>query len=410
MQTKQLTNLFYGIGFTKGMYLHLPLMTLFLLQQGVTASFIVLAGLFYSLGQFLFEVPTGYLADRYGQKRSMIAGFIVEGVGLFAIVVSPTVWGLVASYFLGGIAGAFLSGSEEALCYENTVEAKTNHIEIYGRFLSANTIGMVVASLFGGLAFSFYGLSAAPYLFISTGVALFVAALMTTFLREAKTTKLTKQHGSQYLTVVKEGFAFVAKEDLLRTTLIISMLIMSGEWVLYNVYQPVFEISKVPAIWFGLVLSIGMMVNALVTANVYRLEKYWKLETILVSVTGLTAVAYLLFALVPHPVVAVVTVAVILGFAEAYRPVLSDYLNERIPSDKRVTILSTISLAQRFSAMLMRLVLTAAVLLGGFVASVLAQGVYLVIGSVLAWWLLKRCGCTHRIKSRSPILIEEVRT
>lgn len=410
MQTKRLTAVFYSIGFSKGLYLHLPLMTVFLLQEGISASMIVFAGLFYSLGQLLFEVPTGYLADKFGQKLSMISGFIVEGIGLLLLVVMPTSAGLMLSYLLGGVAGAFLSGSTEALCYENTKEAGTNHMEVFGRFMSASTIGMVVATMLGGLIFTTHGLVAAPWLFAGTGLALLLSALLTMFLKESGSTKVSQSKGINYVDTVKSGFAFIKKEDLLRTTLIISMFILSGEWVLYNVYQPVFEIADVLLVWYGLVLSIGMIINSLVTANVHRLEKHWKLEEILVAITTVIAVSYIGFALIPHPVIAVFSVAIILGLAEGYRPVLSDYLNERIPNEQRVTILSTISIAQRFASMTMRLILTVMVLLGGFVASVLAQGIYLVVGAMLTWYLLKRCGCAHRISTHTPLLIDEVRS
>ncbi len=409
MQTKQLTAIFYSIGFIKGLYVHLPLMTVFLLDGGVSASMIVLAGLFYSLGQFLLEIPTGYLADRYGQKLSMILGFVLEGIGLFLIALMPTTLGLILSYLLGGIAAAFLSGSEEALCYENTQEHNQSHIVVYGKFLSMNTLAMMLAGVLGGVAFSLFGLAAAPFLFTVTGSALIFAAGLTFFLKEAGPSRIARAKGIGYLTTVKEGFRYIKTEALLRTIVIVSMFILSGEWVLYNVYQPVFERAEVPLIWYGVALSLGMMVNAIVTANVHRLERRLKLEELLVGISGLIALGYLLFALVPHPAVAVFSVVLILGLADGYRPVLSDYLNERIPQDKRVTILSTIALTQRFASMFMRLVLTVVVTLGGFAATVLTQGIYLLLGACLTWWLLKRCGCTHRIKKHTALILESIR-
>jgi MFS family permease len=409
MQTKLLTRIFYLIGFTTGLYIHLPLMTVFLLNQGVDASMIVLAGLFWSLGQVLFEVPTGYLADRFGQKLSMISGFFIEGLGLFVIVLWPSAAGLAISYFVGGIAAAFLSGSEEALCYENTKASGNDHVKIYGRFMSANTIGMVVATAIGGAIYGYVGLGVAPWLFAATGSMLILSALLTGFLKDIHVTRASKVQGSAYMDSVKAGWKFIKEEDFLRTTLVVSMFILSGEWVLYNIYQPIFSDLQVPIVWFGLVLSLGMVLNSLVTANVHRFERKLKLQQILASVSLFIALAYLLLATTEFWIVGVIAVILILGFAEVYRPVLSDYVNERIPSEQRSTILSTISLSQRISAITMRLALTAAVLFGSFAVSAVVQGVYLVVGAVLTYWLLTRCGCAHRIKSRSPELIGEVR-
>lgn len=409
MQTKLLTRIFYLIGFTKGLYIHLPLMTVFLLEQGVQPTMIVLAGLFWSLGQVLFEVPTGYLADRFGQKLSMMSGFLVEGLGLFVIVLWPTAIGLAASYFIGGIAGAFLSGSEEALSYENTKASGQDHVKVYGRFLSATTIGMVVATALGGAIYGSVGLDVAPWLFAATGSMLILSAGLTGLLKDARPTTQAQAQGSAYLASVKDGWAFIRQEDFLRTTLIVSMFVLSGEWVLYNIYQPIFSDLDVPVVWFGLVLSLGMVMNSLVTANVHRFERKLKLQQILVIVSVSIGLAYLVLSLTSSWVLGVLAVILILGFADVYQPVLSDYVNERIPSAQRSTILSTISLSQHLAAITMRLALTAAVLLGSFAVSAMVQGVYLVVGAVLTYWLLTRCGCAHRITSRSPELIAEIR-
>lgn len=400
----------YFISFLRGMYLHLPIYTVYLLHQGVSASMIVFAAMFYSVGQFVFEVPTGIFADRYGQKISMIIGYVLEAIGLGVILVEPTAIGLSLSYALGGIAAAFLSGSEEALCYENTKALKVSHAKVYGRFMSAQVIGMIFANLVGGIAFAVFGIAASIPLIAGTTFFLLMSAMLTLFLHEAREiNKAVQAQESGYWQAIVSGFQFIRSEKLLKTITIVSMLIISGEWFLYNVYQPLFKNVGVPSIWFGLSLSLGMLLNAIVMSNIWRLEKKLKLEVILVGTTLLLAFGYAILALIPFPVASIISVIGILGFVEVYRPVLSDYLNERIPTGERVTILSSISFAQRIASALLRLILTLAVAFGGFNASVLTSSVYLLIGAAVSWWLLKHCGCTHRIKSRCEVMMPEVR-
>ncbi len=399
----------YLIGFSRGLYLHLPILTLYLLEQKVTATMIVFSAMFYSVGQFLFEVPTGYFADRYGQKTSMILGQLIEAAGIILLITNPTAFGVSLSYLLGGVAAAFLSGSEEALIYENTKEQGQSHTKVYGRFMSATTIGMMVATTLGGLLYSLRGLEIAVLLLVCTFAGLLLATGLTFFLHEAKSTKEGRIEGSGYWKSVQQGFQFIWKEPLLRTVMCVSMLIITGEWFLYNVYQPIFESASVPPVWFGLSVSLGMIGNAVVMSQIWRIEKFLVLEYILFATSIVLVLGYGLVALVPSAVWAVVGVILILTFAETYRPVLSDYLNDRIPTARRATILSSISFTQRIASTVLRLLLTGAIVLWGFEGSVLVQGGYLLVGSFLSLYLLKRCGCTHRIRSTAEIIIPETR-
>jgi MFS family permease len=399
----------YLIGFSRGLYLHLPILTLYLLERSVTPTMIVFSAMFYSVGLFLFEVPTGYFADRYGQKLSMVIGQLLEAAGIVLLITHPTPIGVSLSYLFGGIAYAFLSGSEEALIYENTKEQGQSHSKVYGRFMSATTIGMTVATTFGGFFYALQGLSVSVLLLSGTFFAILLAAFLTLFLSEAKATKEARIKGSNYWQIVLEGFHYIWQEPLLRSTMFVSMLIITGEWFLYNVYQPIFESASVPPMWFGLSISLGMIGNAIVMSQIWRIEKWLVLEYILFGSSILLVVGYGLIALVPTALWAVLGVILVLTFAETYRPVLSDYLNDRIPTARRATILSSISFTQRIASTALRLLLTGAIVLWGFEGSVLVQGGYLLIGSFVSLYLLKHCGCTHRIRSAAETILPEMR-
>ena len=49
---------------------------------GLSPLQLVLVGTVLELSVFLFEVPTGVLADTYSRRLSMIIGFAIIGVGL----------------------------------------------------------------------------------------------------------------------------------------------------------------------------------------------------------------------------------------------------------------------------------------------------------------------------------------
>jgi MFS family permease len=269
--------------------------------------------------------------------------------------------------------------------------------------MTNQTIGMVVANMVGGSLFALFGIGASSSLILGTAAMLFVAAALTPFLCEPQQPlAAVKVEGVKFFDAIQEGLEIIRGERLLTVMTIVSMLIIPGEWFLYNTYQPVFEQNAVSQTWFGLALSLGMLGNAAVTIGLGNIEKRFSLETILSVVTALCGLGFAFLAWTHSAWLAVVSVILILSLVEVYRPVVSDYVNERIPSHRRVTVLSTISFAQRVASTVLRILLAMAVVYAGARGAIAANAVYLVIGAGISWWLLTHCGCTHRV-TRHPL-------
>ncbi len=66
------------------------IVALFYLQRGVRVDQVFYLSIGWSIGTLLFEIPTGYLADRFGRKRTMLLGAVIT---CFASLVSLTAHG-----------------------------------------------------------------------------------------------------------------------------------------------------------------------------------------------------------------------------------------------------------------------------------------------------------------------------
>ena len=92
--------------------------TLFLLDAGLSNTEAFAANAFFTLGQVVFEVPTGVVADVRGRKLSFLLGagtlFLSTLVYLYMWQVSAPFWAwAVASAFIG-LGFTFFSGAVEA--------------------------------------------------------------------------------------------------------------------------------------------------------------------------------------------------------------------------------------------------------------------------------------------------------
>jgi len=75
---------------------------------------LVLVGTVMEVSIFVFEIPTGVVADLYGRKRSLVIAWLVMGVGTVVVGAVPHFWGALAGWAVWGFGATFMSGAYEA--------------------------------------------------------------------------------------------------------------------------------------------------------------------------------------------------------------------------------------------------------------------------------------------------------
>lgn len=89
----------------------------------------------YQVSKFILEVPTGYIADRFGRKTSGLVG-VVGMLGYYAallLVRSPLL--LIGAFALKGFAVACLSGSIEAIYIDSVSQDQLVRLNVVERFV-----------------------------------------------------------------------------------------------------------------------------------------------------------------------------------------------------------------------------------------------------------------------------------
>lgn len=400
--------LFKVIGFLKGLYFYIPIFTLFLVSKDISISAAVFAQGIYSLTTFLGEVPTGIFADKFGQKTSIIVGYLLEAAGIALVLCVPTTWGLYAAFGLRGFSSSFLSGSEEALLFESVkAERKTEKYQkVYASFLSNEQAGFIVAAAVAGLAYGQWSDKAFMPLILLTALAVGVAGILALFIKSHNGLVQNQAEGSGMFSILSEGFALIRKNTTIFTLTLVAVLTIGAEYFLQGVYQPYFENNHVPALWIGLVLSLGAVLNMIATRYVYLLEKYLSVEKILLLVNVALGLAYIGLAMIVHPAFLVGVYILMNGLFNLERPVVSDYINSRTPSKIRTTVLSGISFIRRFVQIFLTSLLAWIVGIWGIQASLTIQGIYLLVGISIGYYLLIRCGCTYKVRNAEGEIFE----
>src|SRR5438552_18377336 len=67
------------------------------------------------------EIPTGWLADRFGHRISLITGSLAQVAGMVLCWIGEGVSGLLSAILLVALGDAFRSGADQALLYRSCV-------------------------------------------------------------------------------------------------------------------------------------------------------------------------------------------------------------------------------------------------------------------------------------------------
>ncbi len=393
------------ISFLWGAAFHMPIISLYFLNNGVSLQAIVISQTIYSIFAFIGEVPTGLIADKFGQKTSIFLGYVLEAFGLSVMLFMPNVAGLYLVYSLIGIAESFLSGSQEALVYESYHHESPagTYQKHYGGFLSNQIASFAITTFIAGFVINYFDKQAYPFLIIASTISLILAALLSlTLKRIHETTKLTAQPGA--FDILRKSFLLIKSHKTIFSLMVVTVLTLSGEYFLYGVYQPYFEQAHVPNLYLGLVLSLGSVLNYLLLRYTYVFERFLPFEKIVPVLNLPLAIGYILMAIFINPIFLVLSFIFMKGLFEVQSPIISDYVNEYTESSIRSTVLSGISLIKSFANIILRLLLAGIVGAWGISSAFLVLGFYLLIGVLIGYWILVRCGCTYKInRTITPI-------
>jgi DHA3 family tetracycline resistance protein-like MFS transporter len=121
---------------------------LFMIQDAhLNALQLVLVGTTLELSAFLFEVPTGVLADTVSRRLSVIVGTALIGAGLIVWGAWPLFATILVGQVLWGIGFTFTSGATQAWISDETGNLDTGRIYVRGAQLGwlAGGLGIIAS-------------------------------------------------------------------------------------------------------------------------------------------------------------------------------------------------------------------------------------------------------------------------
>ena len=355
--------IYYSFQFVRGFHFWLPIWFLFLqTQHGLSYVQIGFMEVLFGIATIMAEVPTGAIADRFGRRVALGIGALgfAGATVLFATLNFPS---LILGHLFMSITRTLMSGSDDALLYDSLRQLKrTDEYERHaGRASAVATASLLAATILAGPLVSVLDFRT---VIIISAAGMGLAGLLALALREpprresdfsdstSDTNRQSASHvsGTAVLSEIRTGLRIA-----LRTRPVLWAILFAGV-MLATLDLPEFFIQPFvrshgvdPAITLieGLTYSgfmlpsfVGLMLGAIVAAPLAaRLGERRALPAVLV----VGVLVFLPLLVVDHLAI-VASFALLAACTAAVQPLAGGYINRRIPSDQRATVLSIFSL------------------------------------------------------------------
>lgn len=337
MQTNLSGNIYrlYIIKTAKWFSLIMPIVVLFFQENGLTMTEIFWLKSVYSIGIVTFEIPSGYFADAWGRKKTLIIGTLLTTLGFSIYGFSSGFFQFLIAELVLGIGQSFISGADSAMLYDSLKnDHKENEYAKYeGRVISVGNFSEAIAGLLGGLLATIS--LRTPYITQAIVSAIAIPAAFT--LIEPSSNIKARIKG------IKDIFNILhftlIEHSRLRNFILFSSLIGAATLTFAWFIQPYLIEIKMPLPLFGVIWTILNLTVGFAAFFAHRIESIFNEKQatgfIYISIaTGfiITGLWYSYYMLI-----LVFVIYIIRGIAT---PVLKDYIHSLINSDIRATVLS----------------------------------------------------------------------
>jgi MFS family permease len=319
----------------------MPVVVLFYQDNGLSMSQIFLLKSIYSIAMVVTELPSGYLADVWGCRRTILFGAVLGTIGIIIYSISHDFASFAVAEVILGVGFSFVSGADSAMLYDSLKAEKREkeYIKFEGRITSAGNFAEALAGIAGGLLATIS--LRTPYYF-----QIFVAAVAIPaafFLKEP-------QHVQERIHLkMKEILAIVRltyQQPEMRSAILISSFTGAATLTYAWFVQPYFEKAGVPISVFGILWTMLNLSAGIFSMFSYRIEKWLSPKTTLLLIVILLSAGFILTSVE----ISLAGIAILFGFYMVRglaTPVLKDYINQYTDSKVRATILSVRNLEIR---------------------------------------------------------------
>lgn len=363
----------------------------FLVEKGMNLWQINVINSFSMLFIILAEMPTGNFADRFGRHHSISISCFLLVISFLIYYFSEFFWLFILAEIIGALGHTFVSGAAEAWLVDSLKARGEFHLKekIFRQEQFSKTIGVSLGCVFG----AWLGNINLSWPWLATSLFMFMAGIFSllfikeNYLREKKTEAEKGTMGQ-----LKNAWNYGIKNKELLYVMSFGALFafsvqaINMQWPL--LFKDSFNFNSSALGYLFVFTSLAIALGGRFSKRMARVFKDERLFIILPQL--FTAVAIIITSQASS-ILFVGSAFLLHEFGRGmFTPVKQNYMNNRIESEQRATLLSLESMFTKLGAFI-------GLIISGFLASSfginqtwLFSGLLLFIGIIIFFIILKK--------------------
>jgi DHA3 family tetracycline resistance protein-like MFS transporter len=336
-------SLLFSLIFTVNLIYHVTVVELTPLQ-------LVLVGTILEATVFVFEVPTGVVADVKSRRLSVIVGYALMGLGFVVEGSIPLFWAVAVAQVLWGFGYTFTSGATQAWIVDEVGETRAG--EAFLRGSQAAQIGGLLAI---PISVALGSVAIALPIVLGGGLMVLLAVFLGFAMTEEGFTPSPPEHRSTWgmmLKTVRDARQLVRRQPVLLALLGVGLFFglysegLDRLWTAHLLEN--FAVALLdavdPVVWFGVIRAISLVVSLVATEITRRrvdTTRSARLARVLMGNAGLIVVALVGFGLARVFWIALALYWLIGALRSIKGPLYDAWFNQRIDDPQvRATMFS----------------------------------------------------------------------
>ncbi|MBI1886605.1 MAG: MFS transporter [Chloroflexi bacterium] len=334
---------FYLYSFLLNFQLWWPIWIIYLQKdRGLSLGQITLLDVPFWLGIVVLQVPAAAIADRWGRKPTLAAAALFGAAAVTIFGLATTFWLLLASYLIWAASFSLLVGPDSAFLFDTlrALGREGEYQKLYGFAWAMMTGATLAGTLAGAPLAAATNLSFPIVLSGGMGFAAFLSALL--FVEPLP--EFRSELSLSYRAVIRDSVRLVVNRPTVRYAILYFGVVTLGTLGPIFFLQPFLTEHGVGIEALGLWQTptrVAGMVGALIGYRVVAAmgERMTFQAALAAMVASYVFVASwgTIYAVAAFPVMNLLFIM--------SRPLLTDYLNRRVSSGQRATVVSMTNLA-----------------------------------------------------------------
>ena len=333
---------FYLYTFLLNFQLWYPIWIIYLQEErGLSLGQVTVMEVPFLLSILILQIPAAAIADRWGRRTSLTLGALLFTAGVTLFGLADTYQLLLFSYLVWGVSFALMSGADSAFLYDSlkALGREDEYQRIYGRAWAVLSAASLAGTLIGAPVAAATSL---PFPIVLSGAIAALGLLATLTFTEPRPSH--DEARLSYREVMQESIRLAVHQPTVRYAILFFGILTVGSIAPVFFFQPFLVRHDIDLSQVGFWQTPTRLMGVLGALVAYRVVSgLGERGTFLLLPLSLAASYALLGAW--DSVYAQVSFPVMNLAAVMSRPVVTGYLNRRVPSSRRATVLSLTNVA-----------------------------------------------------------------